>query len=175
MLCAGSVSNPGVTLVPFKPHLGIGYWSQLDVFQRNLANGSLFSTGAEGVQRRVFAPSKGRVPAGPPRTSFWMVSPHRSKQDATRGTDGTEHPTFLCATQEKEGRYKLQSGNGNPRGYNALITRRAIRHFHQTCGAPHERQNLSSTRIGAPQFVQYLVGAPDRRIACASGLNGESL
>ena len=34
----------GVTLVPFKPHSGIGYWSQFDVFQRNLANGSLLSS-----------------------------------------------------------------------------------------------------------------------------------
>ena len=33
----------GVPLVPFKPHSGISYWSQFDVFQRNLANGSLFS------------------------------------------------------------------------------------------------------------------------------------
>ena len=34
----------GVTLVPFKPHSGIGYWSQFDVFQRNLANGTLLSS-----------------------------------------------------------------------------------------------------------------------------------
>jgi predicted P-loop ATPase/GTPase len=34
----------GVTLVPFKPHSGIGYWSQFDVFQRNLADGSLLSS-----------------------------------------------------------------------------------------------------------------------------------
>jgi len=34
----------GVTLVPFKPHSGIGYWSQFDVFQRNLASGSLLSS-----------------------------------------------------------------------------------------------------------------------------------
>jgi len=33
----------GVALVPFKPHSGIGYWSQFDVFQRNLLNGSLIS------------------------------------------------------------------------------------------------------------------------------------
>ena len=31
----------GVTLVPFKPHSGIGYWSQFNVFQRNLLNGSM--------------------------------------------------------------------------------------------------------------------------------------
>jgi len=34
----------GVTLVPFKPHSGIGYWSQFDVFQRNLENGTLLSS-----------------------------------------------------------------------------------------------------------------------------------
>lgn len=34
----------GVTLTPFKPHSGIGYWSQFDVFQRNLANGTLLSS-----------------------------------------------------------------------------------------------------------------------------------
>jgi predicted P-loop ATPase/GTPase len=34
----------GVTLVPFKPHSGTGYWSQFDVFQRNLLNGSLLSS-----------------------------------------------------------------------------------------------------------------------------------
>jgi predicted P-loop ATPase/GTPase len=34
----------GVTLVPFKPHSGIGYWSQFDALQRNLANGSLLSS-----------------------------------------------------------------------------------------------------------------------------------
>lgn len=34
----------GVTLVPFKPHSGIGYWSQFDVFQRNLVNGRLLSS-----------------------------------------------------------------------------------------------------------------------------------
>jgi len=34
----------GVTLVPFKPHSGIGYWSQFDVFRRNLENGRLLSS-----------------------------------------------------------------------------------------------------------------------------------
>jgi predicted P-loop ATPase/GTPase len=33
----------GVRLVPFKPHSGIGYWSQFDTFQRNLVNGRLLS------------------------------------------------------------------------------------------------------------------------------------
>jgi predicted P-loop ATPase/GTPase len=33
----------GVGLVPFKPHSGIGYWSQFDTFQRNLVNGRLLS------------------------------------------------------------------------------------------------------------------------------------
>jgi len=34
----------GVTLVPFKPHSGIGYWSQFDTFQENLMRGSLLSS-----------------------------------------------------------------------------------------------------------------------------------
>ena len=33
-----------VTLVPFKPHSGIGYWSQFDVFQRCLAKSTLLSS-----------------------------------------------------------------------------------------------------------------------------------
>ena len=33
----------GVGLVPFKPHSGIGYWSQFDTFQTNLATGRLLS------------------------------------------------------------------------------------------------------------------------------------
>jgi predicted P-loop ATPase/GTPase len=36
--------NAGISLVPFKPHSGIGYWSQFDVFQRNLASGTLLSS-----------------------------------------------------------------------------------------------------------------------------------
>ena len=34
----------GVTLVPFKPHSGISYWTQFDVFQRNLAKSTLLSS-----------------------------------------------------------------------------------------------------------------------------------
>jgi len=34
----------GVTLVPFKPHSGIGYWNQFDVFQRCLAESTLLSS-----------------------------------------------------------------------------------------------------------------------------------
>ena len=34
----------GVTLVPFKPHSGIGYWSQFNVFQESLAKGALLSS-----------------------------------------------------------------------------------------------------------------------------------
>jgi predicted P-loop ATPase/GTPase len=34
----------GTTLVPFKPHSGISYWSQFDAFQRGLTMGSLVSS-----------------------------------------------------------------------------------------------------------------------------------
>lgn len=34
----------GVTLVPFKPHSGISYWTQFDVFQRNLVKSTLLSS-----------------------------------------------------------------------------------------------------------------------------------
>ena len=34
----------GVTLVPFKPHSGISYWSQFDAFQRSLAKSTLLSS-----------------------------------------------------------------------------------------------------------------------------------
>jgi predicted P-loop ATPase/GTPase len=34
----------GVTLVPFKPHSGISYWSQFDAFQTNLVKSTLLSS-----------------------------------------------------------------------------------------------------------------------------------
>ena len=34
----------GVTLVPFKPHSGISYWTQFDAFQRSLRRSTLLSS-----------------------------------------------------------------------------------------------------------------------------------
>ena len=48
----------GVALVPFKPHSGIGYWSQFDVFQRNLVNGSLLSSDIMDLE----AAAQSRIP-----------------------------------------------------------------------------------------------------------------
>jgi predicted P-loop ATPase/GTPase len=38
------LSKSGVGLVPFKPHSGIGYWSQFDAFKASLAGGTLLSS-----------------------------------------------------------------------------------------------------------------------------------
>jgi predicted P-loop ATPase/GTPase len=48
----------GITLIPFKPHSGIGYWSQFDVFQRNLENGSLLSSDIMDLE----AAAQSRIP-----------------------------------------------------------------------------------------------------------------
>jgi len=52
------LKEAGVTLVPFKPHSGIGYWSQFDVFQRNLENGTLLSSDIMSLE----AAAQSRIP-----------------------------------------------------------------------------------------------------------------
>ena len=36
-----ALKRAGINVVPFKPHSGIGYWTQFGIFQRNVKNGTL--------------------------------------------------------------------------------------------------------------------------------------